>query len=271
MEKTPAPTPAALDQEYQKEFTRLCEASTPEGLLNAASRLRSDADGLFMKDDLVSRYHTAFKYRLAAELTERAAGLLKDENLDLLNSAGDLYHFAGHAFRRIEEFRWAGDAYAKSGECFMREMLKLNGRKMFIDSYEKSIRAYRRAKVVYTEVGDYSQAGRMFFLEQGLIQKKLSRTNPIEAALFMAWGIMSGYGESIRRWFVGYILGVALFGMIYLHGGTGVLQAFYVSFGRSLLMNTTSLGGPIMLLQFAYSYFNLGLGLTIIVRRMIGR
>ena len=262
-----------MKEEYRETSESVIrETKSTELALAKANEFQSVADRLFLEDDMFSKYKVAFSYRLAADLVMIASTMEIEANRPSLYSrAGSLYHFAGHAFRRVEEYRWSGETYTKSGECFEKEMhSKGESRKAFIDAAENSIRAYRRAKGVFSEVGDYGLSGRAYLKEQKVMQELLFKTDLPKGILFWLWGIFSGYGESALRWFMGYLLGLGVFGLFNTLAGMGLLQGFYVSFERSLLIAGQANDG-LLVVQFAYSYFILGLGLTLIVRRMTAR
>lgn len=269
-------TPSTLKDEYKETFDVLKKAdASSQFALAKADEYQSDADQLFMRDDMISQYQVAFKYRLAADLVLLASNQEQDKlkRTLLFRRAGNLYHFAGHAFRRVEEYRWSGETYTKAGECFEKEMKEFGkgDKARFVQACESSVRAYRRSKGVYAEVGDYNPSGRAYLIEQKLVQTLLFETNPLKGILFWVWGIFSGYGESVLRWFGGYLLG--LFGFAFLNalGGADVESALYVSLERSLLISNSTAGGALLVAQIAYSYFILGLGFTLVVRRMTGR
>jgi len=276
-------TPLTIKKEHESVLTEFLDRTTQEitkrfaAYENQANDLKVKADSLFGKDDTISKYRTAWLYRTSAAMIERLAESANGESkqIDCFDKAGLYYHFAGHAFRKQEEYQWAGESYMKSGHCFEREadlQVKLMmAKERIIGSYGNAIRAFRRAKGVFSEVGDYDLSGRAYYVEQRLISKKLWKDDRLGWFVHSFWGYLTGYGESFRRWFLAYLLGLFVFTVVYYFSGMGVLGALLLSAERSLLI-AGGQGNLILLLgQTFYSYIVLGLGLTLIARRMQSR
>jgi len=271
-------TPTTLRREYEEIIASGEEtyATDPAALEGSATKLKLEGDELFARGDHVSRYRMAFRYLAAAHFY----GLLAEhstthkEKISLLERAGDLNHFAAHSFRKEEEFRWAGDAYRASGDAFRdasRLLRRSPQKKELIRTIASAIRAYGRAKGTYGAVGDFDLSGKSYLSEQRLTQKLLLKTDLKRGIAFAVWGLFTGYGESVGRWACAYLLGVAAFALANRAAGLTLWDSFAVSGERSLLIPGPDANRLLLFLQFAYTYFNLGLGLSLIVRKMASR
>jgi len=271
-------TPLTLKQEYEEMVGKDLAAirSDPEKCEAAAQRLKTEADQLFSDDSDVSKYRMAFRYQAAARIYESLAESATDvrHKRRYYESAGSLYHFSGHAFRKQEEYRWSGNSYAQSGACFQKqfELLADSGKKERVAACENAIRSYSRAKGVYGEVGDFHLSGETYLIEQKLRQEFYFLTDFRKGVAFAIWGTMTGYGESLGRWFSGYLIGILAFAIaLRISPGVGWRAAFVTSVERSMLIPGPDSGTALLVAQFAYAYFNLGLGLSLITRKMATR
>jgi tetratricopeptide (TPR) repeat protein len=269
-------SPLTLDQEYKQIAIKTREkiSSDPKRCEKIARDLKNRADDLFRKNDPESKYRRAFEYQTAAQILESlAANSQGARKMKLYRESGLLFHFSAHAFRKEEEYRWAEDAYMNSGSCFEKLLREANRSNSggIEEACANAIRAYSRAKGVYGEVGDYDRSGQAYLREQVLRKNLLLKTNFWKGLLFVVWGTLTGYGESVPRWLLGYILGVLVFAITRVMLGEGLVPAFFVSFERSLLISDSQGNKVLFLMQIAYSYFILGLGLTLIVRKMQSR
>jgi hypothetical protein len=277
MARTKDPTtPFTLLREYESlisEIDRLIKENPAEGE-NIANRIKQDADEMFSRDDHVSGYRMAFLYQAAARALDILAGSRRNwrEQSKFYEQAGLWYHFAAHSFRKQEEYRWAGEAYASSGNCFRQaSVLQRRNNQNCAENYKYAIRSFGRAKGVFGEVGDFDLSSKACLAEQQLTQKLYFKTNLLKGMAFAIWGLFTGYGESFGRWSLSYLLGVFVFAVINRLAGLTPPQALLVSFERSLLIANPMGKESSLVIQLAYAYFNLGLGLALIIKRMSSR
>jgi len=269
-------TPFTLRREYESlisQIDRLIKENPAEGE-NIANRIKQDADEMFSRDDHVSWYRMAFLYQAAAHALDVLAVSSRNwrEQSKLYEQAGLWYHFAAHSFRKQEEYRWAGEAYASSGSCFRQaSVLQRQNNQNCIEAYKFAIRSFGRAKGVFGEVGDSELSSKACLAEQQLTEKLYLKTSPLKGIAFAIWGLFTGYGESFGKWSLSYLLGVFVFAVINRLAGLTPSQALLVSFERSLLIANPMGKESLLAIQLAYAYFNLGLGLALIIRRMSHR
>jgi tetratricopeptide (TPR) repeat protein len=281
-EKLSTETPDTLKAEFEPYLKELEEnrkngsaeiKKNASAYLSKAEKFKSDADTLFPGDYLRVFRQSLLYFSCAASL-EAVADCLEgddEQRISLYSQAGKMFHFSGHSYRNLEEYRRSGIAYNESGRCYVtaaRLQERLNKpqeqiRKIVSDA----VRSYRRAKGVWSDVGDYDMAGKAFFSEQKLWQKKLKSENWMRGTIFGLWGIITGYGESLRNWIITLILSVLVFALANWVSGIDPLEALSLSIQRSFLIANPIGNRALLLVQTAYSYFILGLGLAIIVRR----
>ncbi|MDG6985138.1 MAG: hypothetical protein JRM73_00120 [Nitrososphaerota archaeon] len=276
-----AETPDTLKKEFQPYLDELSEEvakgksvvkGSPDVFVARAEKFKTDADLLFPATYLGS-YRQSFLYYSSAASYEAVADCLDDDakRIQYYTMAGRIYHFSGHGFRGLEEYRRSGIAYNKSGRCYVEAvgLLQKHGRPKseVQELMSDAIRSYRRAKGVWSDVGDYDMAGKAYFNEQRTLQRKLTSESWPKGFAFGFWGIVTGYGESIQNWGITFILSVFAFGFANWATGLDLAQALNLSVQRSFLVASPSGNEGLLLLQIAYSYFILGLGLTILIRR----
>lgn len=279
---------------------------TPESIKNlvehprAQGALKADADlmlrranGLF-PEEYLRLFHQAALYEAAGTVYERLAEQEKSRYLpseDLFCKAGKAYHFAGHAYRGLEDYRKAGEAYEKSGECYMKAALEKPPVQKKDHTSEASrrnnplpaaIRSFSRAKGVWDDVGDYDKAGNAYFFEQRLMVELTRMDNGVKGIALRVWGGITGHGESIPSWFAALLAIMLAFAAIRWLSGINpeALQALRSSLQATLLMpGDVSTVTPrveivrawIDIVQAGLSYFMLGLGIAIIVRKFSPR
>jgi tetratricopeptide (TPR) repeat protein len=269
-------TPTALLHEYGELVSQVSQkcSESPEKCEELCNKYKREADELFSQEGPISRYRMAFRYQAAARIFQELAESSSDavRRIGYYGQAGLLYHFAAHGFRKEEEYRWAGEAYERSGDCFQKEMkLYAPNQAAEIRAGENAVRAYARAMRTYGDVGDFALSGKAYLEEQKLLQGLLFKKDFKRGLARAIWGLMTGYGESVWRWFCAYVLGILVFALANSAAGLCPVQALSVSIERSLLISGTETDSLLLISQFAYSYFNLGLGLTLIVRKMSSR
>lgn len=247
------------------------------GLLNLAESLKKDADLLFFKDESIFKYRLAWEYRAAGFILISVARNTKNttETIQLLQEAGNILHFAGHTFRKQEEFKWAGESYQQSGYAF-EECAKLQARsgeerEKIVKSYDNAIRSFSRAKGTFSAVGDYHLSGKCYYEEQKAMTAKLFYQRSPVYILRILWAYITGYGESFWRWFISYVVGFGAFTVVYLLDGLTLVSSFQTSFAHSLLIPLFLGNTWLSMIQYVYSYFVLGFALTIIGRKMQSR
>lgn len=241
--------------------------------LAQAEKFKSDADLLFAGDYLRVYRQSLLYFCCAASLEAVAESMENDDEkrIELYSRAGEIFHFSGHSYRSLEEYRRSGTAYNQSGRCYKLAIsLQEKMHKPKVQIREKlsyAIRSFRRAKGVWSDVGDYDMAGKAFFNEQKLVEKKLRSENLLKGVAFGIWGIITGYGESFQNWGATLLVSVLLFAVAYWVTGFDLLQSLSLSIQRAFLIANPIGNQLLFLLQVAYSYFILGLGLALIIRR----
>jgi len=249
--------------------------------LNALSEgsTASMAQGLYLKADEKrlgsprDQHEAAHVYLALAFLSARAQIAITHKDKPIESSL--LFHFAGHAFREIGQINRAADAYWRAGVVGAK-----NG---VVDQF--AIRSLARAKSCYSEIGETEKSDRMHILEWEARRQTGTLSNCV---LLSVWKITSDYGTSVKKWFWSIILLVLSFSVVYevlhdqgaIHQGqawTPMISSIYFT-----LVTTATVGYgefvPIgclaqlaVVLNIVLGYFLLGVGTTILGRKVIGR
>lgn len=205
-------------RDYKKRFYE--DLKFQINSITKAEQVAKEADEYYSFDSTVKRYEVAYKYKCAAEYLSRIPERKRD--------ASEYYHYSGHHFRKIEEWREAGDAYLKAGEIAYELAIELKRMGVFEDAKERcewSIRSYGRAKNCYQDVGDTDQARDAYIKEYdvrrllALIYAIINITIPSQLVVqrlikhvlkfiqLTFWKWTSNYGESITKWSF-WVLGI---------------------------------------------------------------
>lgn len=248
-----------------------------DSYIERAEKLKEEADILFFHDDSLSKYRLAWAYRAAGTILVLVARNTEDSTkaIQLMEKAGQILHFAGHTFRKEEEYRWSGESYQSSGRAF-EDCARIQARsgvdrRRIVESYDNVIRSFGRAKGVFGEVGDYDLSGAAYYEEQKAITGKLYYKRSPLYILRMLWAYLTGYGEKMGRWFVSYAIGVFAFTLVNILQGLSLISSLRTAFARSLLIPVFLGSTWVLIAQYIYSYFVLSFALTILGRKMQSR
>lgn len=276
---------AAAREHALLEATLIEEAArvNEDGLLEAAAGMDERAKALFPQEYL-RLFHQAALYEARGVLYEHLAiklGRSSPACAQAYHRAGEAYHFAGHAYRGLEDYRKAGLCYEKSADChsaIVREKRRTPtpDDKRRAEPLPAAIRSFSRAKGVWDDAGDYETAGRVYFEEQRLRVEQAYADAPLKGLALKLWGAVTGYGERIDRWGASLLVMVLLFAALRraLGGESGFWGPLQSSIQSTLLMpGAGPHGGAAWLdiLQTACSYFMLGIGVSVIVRKFSPR
>ncbi len=170
--------------------------------LQNAAQLRNDADKL--RDDVSPRsaMRSACQYLALAQ--------------SYPDSSAKLFHFAGHQFRRAEQYKRAAECYENSGIIVFNALLR--GEDVVEKDKELGTRAVGRAKNLYSELGDAAEADRTHILGYDLLRKDCSRSNrtALKRFLLALWSLTSRYGTSVNRWIGSLVVILCILSLTYL-------------------------------------------------------
>lgn len=193
------------------------------------------------------QHETAYTYlALAFKMIEDPSVLI--DSLNKKVTVGEMFHFAGHAFRGIGQLNRAADAYWRAG--------------VIAEISDFSIRSLARAKSCYSDIGEMSKSDEMHRLEW---DARRLRSGTISSALFAVWKITSAYGTSSRRWF----FSVAVFLLAFTAAYMSVVTTATVGYGDFVPSHWTS--QLAVVLNIAMGYTLLEIGSTILGRKVLAR
>jgi tetratricopeptide (TPR) repeat protein len=257
-----AHTLSSLKEWFDGEIKAIAAGTVDGGdLLSAAKNAAKEADAL-SSPEYIQSYYRSLLYNYAAEKYRAATDYTK---------AGKYFHYAGHGLRSLEEYNRAAKAYMNSGQCYRLAAnlaAKSGDKRKKLDLLGDAIRSYRRAKGVWSDVGNYDDAGVAFWEEQKLFEKREFAANKLKGIGVALWGWTTGYGESFWRWGATVAAGIVLFALLNM-AVTKIApgDALQRSVQRMLLLSAPGNTVWLEVTQAAYSYFMLGLGLAIITRK----
>jgi hypothetical protein len=186
-----------------------------------------------------------------------------------------LFHFAGHAFREIGQVNRAADAYWRAGITDNRGK----------PPSDWGIRSLARAKVCFREVGEVEKSDEMHCLEWEARRHWSPRVRKFVLSL---WALTSQYGTAPRRWLVSLLVvfgGSALMyelmhRLLWIHQGqtwTPWASAIYycavtmTTLGYGEFVPTHWVAQSFVVLNIAFGYLLLAVGITILGHKVIGR
>ncbi len=190
-------------------------------------------------------------------------------------SHNKLFHFAGHAFREIGQLNRAADAYWRAG------VTSKNGEY----PTRLGIRSIARAKICYEETGETAKSDKMHSLEWDARR----HGSPIRHKPFLyLWALTSRYGTEPFRWIICTMITIAIFTIFYefMHQCYWIDQKQpwtpWISALYYCVVTMTTLGygefvpnhagaQSFVVINVLFGYFLLGVGVTILGRRVIGR
>lgn len=266
-------TPRDFKNSYDKLHDNYVKNDNRDKAIEIANEYAKTADEQCHFSSDYVRFDVAYKYLLAGDIA--AKHQKKDEKLINNSTASQLYHYAGHQFRHVEEYNTAAKTYHKAGEVSLAEVP--------ID-WDWAIRSFARAKVCFQDIGDSEEASKSYKKEQDCIRRKFLKKKKIVSFIWSTLRkLTTNYGESTLHWAVSFILIICLFGFLYMHFGAqkkwveGLnLNKFHngmylyvvttLGFGE-VIKNVPAEAKLIFILNLLTGYIMLALGIDILIRK----
>lgn len=227
------------------------------------------ADAKYSEDDTDTQFKVAYSYLAAAEY-------LKDLADSQLRRSSDLFHFAGHHLRKVENWRNAGIAYQKAGEAAV-----------MAQDFGWAVRSFARAKQCFADVGDAEEMAEAYVLEQDARRLNARENKKWRRFIVLTiWRWTSMYGQSGSRWLI-WLFGISLAfsviyeclfrcGLLFIQNGhwVPIFSGFYftvgiittLGFNEIKVVNTFA--QAIVLINLTLGWILLGIGAGMIARRV---
>jgi hypothetical protein len=229
------------------------------------------ADDKHSEDDTDTRFRVSYTYLATAEYL--ADQFEQDRDLERISR---LFHFAGHHFRKVENWSNSALAYERAGDIAMQHL-----------DYEWAVRSYGRAKQSQIDVGDAEYAALLYIKEQDARRQAAKPSgNLFTYGTLSLWRLTSKYGQSWPRWIASMFGFLVVFAFAYeythvvraidfgISQWIPIVSGFYVAIqvvttlGISNGMDSDFCVQTFVILNVILGWLLLGIGAGIVARRV---